>query len=271
MNSKYELHPSLMNNTYPLKIKIQQQSLNGYIHWHENIEMLYFLEGECNVINGNEELFVKEGEIVVFNSEAVHYLKAKDSPCKYIIVQLDTTYFEAMGFNISDSNIKKIIRDEEIGGILRKALKEQEEKMPYYQESVKAMIQQILVIIFRKYLDDSSENGELSNKLKLIKKVVKYIKRHYDEDLTVERISEECGYSRFYVSKTFKEITGYTVIWYINAARIENAKSLIKNGDLSMSEIALQSGFGNQSYFGKVFKRIENISPHEYKAHIKGK
>ncbi|MBE6787862.1 MAG: AraC family transcriptional regulator [Ruminococcaceae bacterium] len=266
MKSKYELHPALMNNTYPLKIRIQKQSSNGYIHWHENLEMLYFLEGECNVINGNEELFVKSGEIVIFNSEAVHYLKAKDNPCKYIIVQLDTTYFEAMGFNISDSNIKKIINDQEIGAILKNALTEQENALPYYQESVKAMMMEVLVIIFRKYLEEDTKSNELSNKLKLIKKVAKYVKRHYDEELTVERISEECGYSRFYISKTFKEITGFTVVWYINAARIEKAKSLLKNGDLSMGEIALQCGFGNQSYFGKVFKRIENISPHEYKA-----
>ncbi len=266
MKSKFELHPALMNNNYPLKIKIQQQSTNGYIHWHENLEMLYFLSGECNVINGNEELFVKTGEMVVFNSEAVHYVKAQNNPCEYIIVQLDTTYFEAMGFNITDLNIKKIIKDDEIGEIFKKALFEQENKLPYYHESVKAMMQQVLVIIFRKYLVEDSRNGELSNKLKLIKKVVKYIKRHYDEELTVEKISDYCGYSRFYVSKTFKEITGYTVIWYINAARIEKAKSLLRNGNFSMSEIASQCGFVNQSYFGKVFKRLENISPHEYKA-----
>lgn len=265
MKSKYELHPALMNNDFPLKIKVQTQSVNGYIHWHENLELLYFLKGDCNVINGNEELYVKEGEIAVFNSEAVHYVKPKNIPCEYIIVQLDTTYFEAMGFNISDTNIKKIIKDDEIGAILKKALAEKEARQSYYQESIKSMILQILVIIFRKYLQENSNNDELSHKLKLVKKVVKYIKRHYDEDLTVEKISEECGYSRFYVSKTFKEITGFTVIWYLNAARIEKAKSLLKNGDLSMSEIARQCGFGNQSYFGKVFKRLENISPHEYK------
>ncbi len=266
MQSKYELHPALMNNNYPLKIRLQKQSENGYIHWHENLELLYFLQGECNVINGNEELHVKEGEIVVFNSEALHYVKAKDNPTEYIIVQLDTTYFEAMGFKISDANICKIIKDEKISEILKKALAEQKEALPYYRESVKGMMLEILVIIFRNYLIEDPHNDEISNKLKLIKKVVKYIKRHYDEELTVEKISEHCGYSRFYVSKTFKEVTGYTVIWYINAVRIEKAKSLLKSGDLSMSEIASQCGFINQSYFGKVFKKLENISPHEYKA-----
>lgn len=266
MESKYELHTSIMNNNYPLKIRLQRQRENGYIHWHDNLEMLYFLKGECNVINGNEELSVKTGDIVVFNSEALHHVKVNGEPAEYIIVQLDATYFEAMGFKTSDVNIRKIIRDEQISAILKKALNEQEARLPYYRESVKGMMLEILVIIFRNYLVEDSHDGELSNKLKLVKKVVKYIKRHYDEELTVEKISEHCGYSRFYVSKTFKEITGYTVIWYINAARIEKAKSLLKNGDLSMNEIALQCGFVNQSYFGKVFKRLENISPHEYKA-----
>lgn len=266
VESKYELHPALMNNDFPLKIKIQHQKENGYIHWHENLEILYFLKGECNVINGNEELSVKTGDIVVFNSEALHYVKITNGPTEYIIVQLDATYFEAMGFKISDVNINKIIKDKEISDILEKALDERKNALPYYRESVKAMMLEMLVIIFRNYLVDDPHSNDISNKLRLTKKVVKYIKRHYDEDLTVEKISEHCGYSRFYISKTFKEITGYTVIWYINAARIEKAKSLLKSGDLSMSEIALQCGFVNQSYFGKVFKRLENISPHEYKA-----
>lgn len=267
MESKYELHTSIMNNNYPLRIKTQIQRENGYIHWHDNLELLYFTKGGSSVINGNEELYVNEGEIVVFNSEALHYVKGnKENPPEYIIVQLDATYFEAMGFNFAEANICKIIKDENISNILENALQEQTEARPFYRESVKAMMLQMLVIIFRNYLTDDNNNSDISNKLRLTKKVVKYIKRHYDEDLTVEKISAHCGYSRFYVSKTFKEITGYTVIWYINAARIEKAKSLLKNGDLSMSEIALQCGFVNQSYFGKVFKRLENISPHEYKA-----
>ncbi len=267
MESKYELHTSIMNNNYPLKIKLQKQRENGYIHWHDNLELLYFTKGGSSVINGNEELYVNEGEIVVFNSEALHYVRGnKQNPPEYIIVQLDATYFEAMGFNFAETNIRKIIRDEKIKEILKSALAEQQDAQPYYRESVKAKMLEVLVILFRNYLIEDPHSNEISNKLKLIKKVVKYIKRHYDEELTVEKISAHCGYSRFYVSKTFKEITGYTVIWYINAARIEKAKSLLKNGDLSMSEVALQCGFVNQSYFGKVFKRLENISPHEYKA-----
>lgn len=266
MESTYELHLALMNSEYPLKIKLQPQRETGYIHWHENLEILYFLKGSCNVINGNEELSVNAGDIVVFNSEALHCVKILDEPTEYILINLDATYFEAMGFKISDANIQKIIRDKKVSNIFEKALKEQKDALPYYRESVKAMMLEALVIMFRNYLVEDFHDDENSNKLRLVKKVVKYIRRHYDEDLSVEKISEHCGYSRFYISKTFKEITGYTVIWYINAARIGKAKSLLISGNHSMSEIALQCGFGNQSYFGKVFKRLENISPHEYKA-----
>ena len=139
VESKYELHTSIMNNNYPLKIKLQKQRENGYIHWHDNLELLYFTKGGSSVINGNEELYVNEGEIVVFNSEALHYVKGnKENPPEYIIVQLDATYFEAMGFNFAEANICKIIKEEKIEKILKSALAEQQNALPYYRESVKA-------------------------------------------------------------------------------------------------------------------------------------
>ena len=269
MKSKYELHPELMNNSYPLNIRCDKQAHDGYLHWHENLELLYFIDGACKVINGDDEMAVKAGDIVVINSEVLHYVKAKDNPCRYILLQLDAAYFEMMGFRISGARIRKMIDDEQLREILWEALSEQEKKMPYYHESVKALMLQLLVIVFRKYLAEDILNHDHSHKSKLIKQVVEYINGHYQEDLTVESISEACGYSRFYISKTFKEVSGVTVTRYINAIRIERAKVLMKNGNASLSEIAIQCGFMNLSYFSKVFKRIENVAPYEYRTKLK--
>ena len=268
MESVYELHPELMNNSYPLRIRCDSQANDGYLHWHENLELLYFLDGACRVINGNEELPVKAGDIVVINSEALHYVKAKDMPCRYILLQLDAACFDATGFPISGSVIEKIIDDDGIREIMKNALAEQEKKMPYYQENVKAMMFQLLVIIFRKHLAGDVRNQDHSSKAKLVKQIAEYINGHYRENLTVETVGSVCGYSRFYISKTFKEVTGITVTRYINATRIERAKSLIKSSNMNLSEIAMESGFMNLSYFSKVFKRFESISPVAYRAKI---
>ena len=269
MNGKYELHPELMDGNYPLRLRCDEQTNDGYLHWHENLELIYFLDGACKVINGDEELPVKAGDIVVINSVALHYVKAKGIYCRYILLQLDTAYFEMMGFPISESVIQKVIDDAQLRQILAEALSEQEIKRPYYHENVKAMMLRLLVIIFRKYLAEDILNHDHSRKSTLIKQVAEYINSHYHEEITVETISAACGYSRFYISKTFKEISGVTVTGYINATRIERAKALMKSNNSSLSEIAIQCGFMNLSYFSKVFKRMENLSPNEYRKKTK--
>lgn len=266
MEGKYELHPELMNNESPARIRFSRQENNGYLHWHESLELLYFTQGSCKVINGNEELSVQAGDIAVINSGTLHYVKAKGTPCAYILLQLDPVYFETMGFPVRDSAIQKTIRDPEICEILKKALSEQEKEQPYYRQIMKAMMVQLLSLLFRNYLAADFYNSDRSCKSKLIKKVAAYIEQHYHEELTVETVSRACGYSRFYIAKTFKEVTGYTVIWYINATRIQQAKALMKTGNLSVSEIAIRCGFANLSYFSKVFKRLEKQSPQEFKA-----
>lgn len=269
MESIYELHPALASSHYPLRIRAEKQSNNGYLHWHKNLELLYLTEGKCTVINGTEELPLQSGEIAVFNSETLHYVKAKGSPCAYILTQLDAAYFESMGFDISGCVIKKIIHDEQIRSILERSLYEQENELPYYHESVKAMMLQMLVIIFRKHLAEDFRNNDHSNRAKLVKQLAEYIENHYQEELTVESISHACGYSRFYISRTFKAVTGLTVVAYINATRVQQAKTLFKNSNLSVCEIAMQCGFSNQAYFSKVFKRHENLSPLEYKSMVR--
>lgn len=265
MESSYESHSRIMNNAYPLGISYHRRANDDNIHWHENIEILYFLNGECSVVNGSEEMQAKKGDIIVINSEAIHGIRFHNAYSEYILVHLDHSFCETMGFNTGDVHISKIIHDSEIEALIVKALEEQKSNAPFYQESVKITLLSVLLILFRKYLITDSKEHKISNKVKLTKKIIKYINKHYDEQLTIEAIEGHCRYSRFYISRAFKEITGLTIMEYLNAIRIEKAKSLLQIGALSISEIAAGCGFVSQSYFGKVFKKSVGISPLEYK------
>ena len=230
---------------------------------------MYFTGGKCKVINASHDLSVQSGDLVVIQSGTMHRVIAKDSGCTYILLQIDAHYWESVGFPLSNTTIEKQICDKDIGKLLEQALSEQTEQLPYFQENVKALIQQVLVILFRKYLVEDFRTNDHSGKAKLVKQLAEYIFSHCHEDLTVDAISRAFGYSRFYISKIFKEVTNVTITHYINASRVERAKSLIKNANLSVSEIAMQCGFMSQSYFSKVFKRFENVSPQEYRARIR--
>ena len=68
-----------------------------------------------------------------------------------------------------------------------------------------------------------------------------------------------------YFSRVFKKEMGVTFNSFLNEVRIEKSKSLLRNNDLKMVDIALMVGFESQSYFTKVFKKITGISPLQYR------
>ena len=238
------------------------------IHWHENIEILYFLNGECSIINGTEEFKVNKGDIFVVNSEDIHGVIFDKMRCEYIVIHLDNIFCESMGFNTNDVYFVKKIHNKEIESLILNAHKENQQKKEYYKESIKLSILSVLLILFRDYVIKDTKEYKTSNKVKLTKKIIKYIKKHFNKALTIEEIENHCRYSRFYISRVFKEITGVTIMSYLNQVRTQKAKSLLQNSNLNISEVASQCGFISQSYFGKIFKKYENMSPIEYKKKV---
>ena len=265
MESSYESHIRITNKVYPLGLSLHHRNNDDHLHWHENLEILYFLNGECDIVNGSEEMKIQKGDIIIINSEAIHGVQFHNKFADYILVHLDHTFCETMGFNTSDVQFIKKIRDKKIAELITFALDEQEKKQEFYQESVKITLLSVLLQLFRNHTLKDADSDKATNKVKLTKKIMKYINKHFDDQLTIEEIENHCQYSRFYISRAFKEITGITIMTYLNDVRIEKAKSLLQNSTLNMSEIAAKCGFVSQSYFGKVFKKSEGVSPLEFK------
>jgi two-component system response regulator YesN len=98
-----------------------------------------------------------------------------------------------------------------------------------------------------------------------LKKAINFIGAHYDEPLTVERIASEVYLSASRLSHIVKGELGMTLGNYISRVRIDKAKGLLREKDLSISHIAQEVGFPDQSYFTKVFKKIEKCTPKAYR------
>ena len=88
-----------------------------------------------------------------------------------------------------------------------------------------------------------------------------FIETHYDEPLTVEQIAQEVYLSASRLSHIIKGELGVTLGNYISKVRIDKAKGLLREKELPISQIALEVGFPDQSYFTKVFKKIEKCTP----------
>ena len=83
--------------------------------------------------------------------------------------------------------------------------------------------------------------------------------------MSLNDISGHTKLSVSYLSKVFKDETGTSINSYINQVRIENAKLLLLDERIPLSEVAYLSGFEDQSYFSKVFKKITKVTPGKYR------
>lgn len=93
----------------------------------------------------------------------------------------------------------------------------------------------------------------------------KYIIDNYNNNLKFEELAEKLGFNYAYFSTLFKKETGQTLTEYVLQIRIQKAKNLLLNSEVSIMEVAESVGYSDLKYFGKQFKKVTNLSPKEYK------
>lgn len=109
------------------------------------------------------------------------------------------------------------------------------------------------------YHKPTKENNEI------IKKATEFIAQNYSKNLTLEMISSYVNLSPAYFSSIFKQSTGISFKEHLNIVRIEEGKRLLTNTNYSIIDIAIATGFEDQSYFTKVFKKYTKVSPHRFR------
>ena len=96
---------------------------------------------------------------------------------------------------------------------------------------------------------------------------IEYMKNNLNEPLTRDEAARSCNMSPGHFSKIFREKTGHTFTDLLNLFRVEQASDLLDNSGLSVYEIAFRTGFNDQSYFSKVFKKYRQMTPKNYRKH----
>lgn len=99
----------------------------------------------------------------------------------------------------------------------------------------------------------------------MIKNAIHYISKNFSENITLEDTASHVHLNPAYFSTIFKQSTGSSFKEYLNMVRIEESKRLLSNTDYSIIDIAVASGFEDQSYFSKVFKKYTGITPKQYR------
>ncbi len=98
-----------------------------------------------------------------------------------------------------------------------------------------------------------------------LQQAIEYINAYLDQDLKLAELADVAGVSQYYFVRLFKQSMGISPRQYLIRQRVERAKQLLKQRELSIVDIALQCGFANQAHFTKGFRKLTNITPKAYR------
>jgi AraC-like DNA-binding protein len=242
----------------------------GFImHWHENIELLYFVEGEADVVTDNVSARVKPGQLAVVNSNALHKVQS-DGDVYYYCIIINTSFLENFGISTYATTFERLVESESVTRIFEHIINEFNTRDTLYQTNIKADILLLMTELIRNHIssDKPSFSADDGSRLDIAKKVLRYVHQNFREPLTLDTISSATGFSKFYLSHLFKDVVGCSPIHYLNRLRCHKARDLLVFENYTVGEAAAVCGFENVSYFSQTYKKHMQTLPGQEKKGI---
>lgn len=231
-------------------------------NWHENIELLCFIEGEGRLHIDERHIAVKAGDVAVINADELHSV-VSESCAVYHCLIIDNEFCTENGIDVRRLNFSAVVTDGPLfSEFTRLALEITDPNKPHAIPSIRHGVLGILLNICKNHSTEKSSTGRDVSYAQ-IKEIVRYLRENF-RDITLDKIADHVNMSKFYMSREFKRVMGLTVFEYLNVLKCENARRMLWDG-AKVSEAATYSGFENLSYFSRTFKRYMGILPSECK------
>ena len=224
-----------------------------YRHYHSTYEIYYLLEGNRYHFIDRNIFFVQPGSLVFIAKNRIH----KTSPAEQhfhrrFLIEIEETVMEQWFTEMADGRLCSLFTDEMsiitltaaqqtfLNTKLDAIKQEASQKKEAYEEMIEYLLREILLFSFR-------------------------IKSHYQESSSLDELASRFFTNKFYLTRIFKQVTGFTIREYLHIQRVQKAQEFLRSSLLPITEIALMVGFENVSYFEKIFRRYCMQSPREYR------
>ena len=267
------------NRSSTIRIWYNEQYLNYDTHWHSALEIIMPVDNYYDATVGSIRYHITPGEILIIPPGELHSLSAPPTGKRFIFL-LDISLFSKMsGFTGIQSLLAQPIYvtkeaypyiHEDIYQYLVQMRNEYFNKNEYAELTIYSLLLQMFTKFGYNHLNTFNQfsNVKINKQKEYVQrfnKLMDYIDEHYMDDLTLEAIAEESGFSKYHFSRLFKLYTNFTFYDYLTHRRIKVAEALLVEPNLSITEVALQSGFPSISTFNRVFKQKKNCTPSEYR------
>lgn len=259
-------------NTYP-------KHLNCVIpeHWHEDIEILYVIEGTLDGIVNGQTFHLNSGEGILINSKRIHANHSSlGDTCTFYCILLHPAYLRAsnyidriytgpiLGPNsfdyiiINDNDWTKNI------AVDIKALFKLDSNANIELKILESAYR-ILDLLCQEYKPSLYQTNTEKAYSDTFKNMVQFIREHYTDKITLDNIASSGNVGKTLCTKIFKNYTSKTPVDYLISLRIAKGIELLSKSNLSITDIAYATGFNSASHFTKTFREQIGCTPHDFK------
>lgn len=266
-------------NTYLCSIPLDFRTVN--LHWHEEVELIVIKKG-CGLVSVDLVSYpVKAGDIIFVSSGQLHSIAQKEQEMmEYENILFKPSLLKSSGYDMCyDTFINPFLSGSlhisplldnslpyhgDIISIIRKIDALCDQRNYGYQIALKGYLFQMFYVLLS-HCEKNNRKSSSQKSLDKTKRILSYIAEHYQEEITIETIASHCYYSKSYFMKFFKDNIGMSFVQYLKEYRLEIAAKQLSTTSDSISDIALDAGFDNLSYFNRCFKEKYGITPGRYR------
>lgn len=244
-------------------------------HWHNETEFALMSKG-CVKYNVNgENIVINEGDALFVKGKSLHYgerINDEKSEFTCLITEpyslLGKTFSEQINALYSDS-VPPFIHFSHDNFFDRKIILSITEINQLYSESsyisMMSSVYRLYDLLLKRLENIHTTPSPDSKQLEAIKRMVGYIQNSYSAKMTVDDIAAAGLVCRSSCCNLFRSFLGKSPVDYLTEYRIYKAADMLRESDISITEICLCCGFSNSSYFTKVFGEIMGTTPREYR------
>lgn len=266
----YEITKTMNNlpiSVYPHK-KSQCQICTA--HWHRSLELSIVFEGEVIFFNDGMKRIRYKNEVNISNCGEIHHsipqYKEFDEKIVGYTMQINYGFLKKM---IPD--IKNIYFNIDEPFLNKKITKYMMDIYSFYISDQSTRYMNILMVTLEMliFLYENCKNERKMIETEKTKDILEYVNNHYNEELLVYEVAKHFGYSREYFSRFFKKEIGMPFKDYLTQYRLNKSLIELELNNKTITDIAFNTGFSNETQYINSFKKIFKLTPGQYrKSHI---
>lgn len=225
--------------------------------------MMYILKGTCFVTVGSHTMQAMAGQLIFLDCYAPHAY-GTDSGFEALWIHFDgpmaRIFYETI---VSEKgSLLYPAHPDAIHRSLYNIYDTFRSRAPIAEDQISGTITNILSDLL-----SSEKTQQVSGKTQIgISEAISHINKYFYKSITLQELADIAALSPYYFSRIFARETGMTPHKYLISTRMANAKFLLKTSQMSVKEIAIRSGFSDESGFCTAFKKQEGMTPKEYRS-----